>query len=240
MNANYSWSKSLGYGHFRQVFGQGGTAAPQDYYNLTESKSYMPFDIPHVFNILAAYDLPFGKGKKFLNYSNAFANGLIGGWSLGATAVYRKGTLIQAVTPGNPLGNGVLFAAQTKANRTSTPIRTGVDRTTLDPNNPSSRFFNAGAYTAAPQFTLGTAASFDSEFRNPVVFTENMSIVKRTTLWQNDKNPVVLTYRADGFNIFNRTNFGNINGTVGNANFGRPTGPQNGARLITMGLRLEF
>ena len=56
----------------------------------------------------------------------------------------------------------------------------------------------------------------------------------------HDKNPVVLTYRTDGFNIFNRTSFGGVNGTVGNANFGRPTGPQNGARLITMGLRLEF
>jgi hypothetical protein len=64
--------------------------------------------------------------------------------------------------------------------------------------------------------------------------------VKRTTLWANDKNPVVLTYRADGFNIFNRTNFGGVNGTVGNAAFGRPSAVQVGARLITMGLRLEF
>ena len=65
-------------------------------------------------------------------------------------------------------------------------------------------------------------------------------IVKRTTLWNNDSNSIVLTYRADGFNIFNRTNFGGVVGTVGNANFGRPTGPQVGARLITMGLRLDF
>jgi hypothetical protein len=33
---------------------------------------------------------------------------------------------------------------------------------------------------------------------------------------------------------------GNIVGTVGNPNFGLPTGPMTGARLITMGLRLEF
>ena len=64
--------------------------------------------------------------------------------------------------------------------------------------------------------------------------------MKRTKLWNNDKNPVELTYRADAFNMFNRTNFGGVVGTIGNANFGRPTGPQNGARLITMGLRLSF
>jgi hypothetical protein len=42
------------------------------------------------------------------------------------------------------------------------------------------------------------------------------------------------------FNLFNRTRFGGVNGTVGNANFGLPSGPQVGARAITMGLRLNF
>ena len=31
-----------------------------------------------------------------------------------------------------------------------------------------------------------------------------------------------------------------IVGTIGNPNFGRPQGPQVGARIITMGLRLDF
>jgi hypothetical protein len=239
--ANYTWSKSLGNGHFRQVFSQlGGQGSPQDYNNLPDAKSFMPFDIPHVFNILSTFDMPFGKGQKYLGSTNKITSALVSGWTISSAQVYRKGTLLQLVTPGNPLGNGVLFAPLTKANRSAVPIRTGVDRMTLDPNNPNIRFFNAAAFTAAPQYTLGTAAFYHTDFRQPVVFTENLSIVKRTTLWNNDKNPVVLTYRTDGFNIFNRTNFGGVNGTVGNVNFGRPTGPQNGARLITMGLRLEF
>lgn len=238
---NYTWSKSLGYGHFRQVFSQqGGQGSPQDYNNLADSKSFMPFDIPHVLNILSSFDLPFGKGRKYLNINNKIGSALASGWTIASAQVYRKGTLLWLNTPGNPLGNGVLFAPVTKANLTGSPIRTGVDRTTLDPNDPNSRFFNTAAFSTAPLYTLGTAAFYQNDFRQPAVFTENLSIVKRTTLWANDKNPIVLTYRADGFNIFNRTNFGGINGTVGNPNFGRPTGPQNGARLITMGLRLEF
>ena len=51
---------------------------------------------------------------------------------------------------------------------------------------------------------------------------------------------VDVLYRADAFNLFNRTNFGGINGTIGNVNFGRPSAPQVGARLITMGVRVEF
>jgi hypothetical protein len=242
MIANYTWSKNLSYGHYRQVFGQGGSpgATPQDYNNVADAKSFMNMDIPHVFNILLTYDLPFGKGKKFLSNANALTNAFVGGWTIATADVYRKGTLIALSTPNNPLGNGVLFSGITKANLGSGPIRTGIDRTTLDPNNPSTRWFNAAAFTAAPAYTLGNAAFYYNDFRQPAVFQENISIVKRTTLLPMDKNPIVLIYRADAFNAFNRTGFGGVVGTIGNANFGRPTGPQVGARIITMGLRLEF
>ncbi len=242
LQANYTWSKSLGMGHYRQVFNQIGSlgATPQDFYNLDDSKSFMNFDIPHVFNVLSVFDLPFGKGRKFLNFNNPVLSRVVSGWTIAAAQVYRKGTLIGLSTPANPLGNGVLFSPITKANIGTGPIRTGIDRTTLDPNNPNSRWFNPAAFTAAAPFTLGNAAFFHDDFRQPAVFTENLSIVKRTTLFERDSNPVLLTYRADAFNLLNRTNFGSVVGLVGNANFGRPTAPQNGPRLITMGLRLEF
>ena len=239
--ANYTWSKNLGFGHYRQVFGQvGSPGTPQDYNDPRESKSLNQMDIPHVFNILSTFDLPFGKGKKFLNVNNKAGNALASGWTISSAQVYRAGTLIQLSTPGNPLGNGVIFAPITKANLTGAPIRTSTERTSLDPNNPNSRWINPAAFVAAPQYTLGTAAFYQNDFRNPLVLSESFSVVKRTTLFNNDKNPIVLTYRADAFNLLNRTSFGGIVGTVGNANFGRPTGPQNGARIVTMGLRLEF
>jgi hypothetical protein len=239
--ANHTWSKSLGMGHYRQVFGQVGSpgATPQDYYNLQDSKSFNNFDIPHVFNVLATVDLPFGKGRKFLNTSNGVVSRLVGGWTLATANTYRKGTLIWLNTPGNPLGNGVLFAPVTKANVGTGPIRTGIDRTTLDPNDPSTRWFNPAAFTAAPAFTLGNAAFYHDDLRQPAVFTENLSIVKRTVLFEAENNPVVLLYRADAFNVFNRTNFGGVLGTIG-PDFGRPTAAQNAPRAITMGLRLEF
>ncbi len=238
--SSYTWSKSLANAHFRQIFSQQFNVGAQDAYNIQDMKSYSPFDQPHVLNIVWTYDLPFGKGKKFMGASNQIVNGLVGGWVISGAHRYVSGNLIQLVTPGNPLG-AILGSTATKANLApGAAIRTGVEATSLDPNDPNSRWFNSAPFSAAPAFTLGTAALYHDDFRQPAVFSENVGLSKRTVLWNNEKNPVVLQYRADAFNLFNRTRFGGVNGTIGNAAFGRPTGPQVGARAITMGLRLTF
>ncbi|MBI3695254.1 MAG: hypothetical protein HY238_10505 [Acidobacteria bacterium] len=69
---------------------------------------------------------------------------------------------------------------------------------------------------------------------------ENLSIMKRMKFPVHGDRTIDLVYRADAFNLFNRTSFGGIVSTIGNPNFGRPTGPQVGARLITMGVRVDF
>ncbi len=237
--AAYTWSKSLANAHWRQIFSQQGNIGAQDANNLKDMKSFNPFDQPHVLNIVWAYDMPFGKGKKFLGASNTFVNAAVSGWTISSAQRYYSGNLIQLVTPGNPLGS-TIFSTTTKANYSGAAIRTGQGYDGLDPNNPDSRWFTPGVFSAAAPFTLGSAALYQNDFRQPMIAFENVGLSKRTTLWNNEKNPVVLQYRADAFNLFNRTRFGGVNGTVGNANFGRPTAPQVGARAITMGLRLSF
>ena len=203
-------------------------------------KSFLPFDQPHVFNLLFSYDLPFGQGKRFLGKTNMISNALLSGWTVSGIARYNSGSLIQVTTPGNPLA-GTIFSTATKANvNNSVPISTGANYRDLDPNNPNVRWFNAGAFSPANPFSLGNAALYYNDFRQPMVASENIGLAKRTILFKNDRNPVELLYRADAFNLFNRTRFGGVNGVIGNAAFGRPTGPQVGARAITMGLRLSF
>jgi hypothetical protein len=239
MLASYTWSKSLSNMHFRQIFSQHFNIGAQDAYNLSDMKSFLPFDQPHVFNLIWTYDMPFGKGKRYMGTSSHLVNALVGGWTVSGAQRYYSGNLIQLSTPGNPLGP-VIFSHYTKANRNALPIRTSAGFGDLDPNNPNVRWFNAGAFSPAAPFTLGNASLFYDDFRQPMVAFENVTFQKKTTLFANDRNPVVLTYQANAFNLFNRTRFGGVNGVIGNANFGRPTGPQVGARAITMGLRVEF
>lgn len=236
--ATYVWSKSLQLNTYRQIFSQ-TNVYPQNAYNQDENKSYNFSDQPHVVNIITSWNLPFGRGKKWMSGGSQMVDWIVGGWTVSGLQQYRSSGLIQVSAP-NTLGNGVIFSRYKKANIGSGPIRTGADVTSLDPNDPSSRWFNAAAFTIPGQYQFGNSAMFYSDFRNPYVRFENISIVKRTNFRYSENRGVILTYRADMFNIFNRTAFGGTNGTIGNANFGRVTGPQVGARAITMGLRVEF
>ncbi|HWB96180.1 MAG TPA: hypothetical protein VG672_05745, partial [Bryobacteraceae bacterium] len=235
---SWVWSKSLSLMTYRQIFSQGSNVQTQDSYNLSDAKTYSYMDIPHVVNVLLAYNLPFGKGKRYFNSAGRLMDSLVGGWVVSTAAQYRSGGLIQIITPGNPLGS-TIFAPVTKANSTGNPIRTNVSTSELDPNNPNVRWFNSGdnaPFAVTPANTLGSASMYNGEFRNPWYRGENISLAKNFTIWESMR----FQYRVNAFNIFNRTDFGGINGTIGNSNFGRPTGIQIGPRAITMELRLDW
>jgi hypothetical protein len=236
MMTSYTWSKSLAKIHYRQIFTQ-FEVAPQDTYNLNAEKTYSSFDLPHVLNILNSVDLPFGRGRRWLNRGGV-VDAVLGGWTVAAAQRYVAGGLAVGTAP-NSLAN-LLFNGGKRANPTGQAIQTGVTRTDLDPNNAGIRYYNANAFALAGEFELGTGSLYFGEFRQPPVFQENLSIQKQFRLWdRGGDHGVLFTYRADMFNLFNRTNFA-VNAAIGNPNFGRATAPQNGPRIITMGLRLEF
>src|SRR5579872_1552984 len=238
MIASYVRSKTLGMLTYRQIFSQNQVYA-QDMYNLNQAKSYLPFDYPNVFNFLNSYDLPFGEGKHFLNSHNRFVNAIVGNWTLADDRQYRSGALIP-LTCTNTLGNGVLFTDARMCNENGGAILTGQSRTSLNPNNPASVYFNAPAFSVPGQYNFGTSSQYNSKFRQPPVMTDNASLLKQLMVWpKGDGTRMRLQFAAQAFNVFNRTNFA-VNGSVGSANFGRATGPQDPPRIITMGVRLYF
>ncbi|MCX6623593.1 MAG: hypothetical protein NTY38_21515, partial [Acidobacteria bacterium] len=236
--ASYVFSKSLAKMTYRQIFNQGTNVQTQDSYNLNDAKTLMYMDVPNYVNIVTSYQLPFGKGRKFLSSSNRAFNLAVGGWVLSGTGVYRSGGLIQVVSATNQLAT-TIFAPLQKATPTGSPVRSGISSGNLDPDVSTNRWFNYGAsapYVNTAAYTLGTASIYDTHFRNPWYRSENLSISKTFAIWESAR----FIYRADAFNVFNRTAFGGINGTIGNANYGRATGAQVAARVVTMGLRAEF
>src|SRR5215471_11642658 len=236
--SSYVRSKSLAQLTYRQIFSQ-TQVYPQDMYNLDQAKSYLPFDLPNVFNVLSTYDLPFGKGKRFFSGSSRLVDSVIGGWTIADTHQYRSGALFALTCP-NTLGNGVLFTDARMCNANGGALRTGQSRLSLDPNNPASLYFNSAPFSIPAQYSFGTSSQYNGNFRQPPILIDNLSLVKQLGVWPSgDGNKMRLAFNANAFNPFNRTNFA-VNGAVGNANFGRATGPQYGPRIITMGVRLFF
>ena len=120
------------------------------------------------------------------------------------------------------------------------PVLSGQDRTSLNPNSPASLWFNAAAFSVPGQYAFGTSSQYNTKFRQPPILGDNAALIKQFYIWPTgDGNRLRLQLRADAQNVFNRTNFGVI-GTVGNPNFGRASGPQQGMRYITLGARLYF
>jgi hypothetical protein len=86
-DANYTWSHSLGVAEQ-----QDWQAMFPQYTNRSLRLNYAPssFDLRHVIHVNASYDLPFGKGKQFLNHSGALDR-VVGGWTVATIYQYRSG-----------------------------------------------------------------------------------------------------------------------------------------------------
>ena len=246
LTGSYVYSKTLDQMSYRQIFTQTTNQGTQDSYNIRDAKSYMFMDIPNYVNVIMSYQLPVGRGKRFLGNANGVVNKLVSGWIFSADQQYRSGNLIQLVNPTNNLGNE-LFSTLTKLTATGSPIRTGIAATSLDPNNPSIHWFNANgctsgcssyssSFAATPAFTLGNQSIYNTLYRQPWYRNESMSLNKQVKIWES----VLVNYQINVFDPFNRTDFGGIQGNVSSSAFGRSTGAQVGPRNITMGLRLEF
>jgi hypothetical protein len=150
------------------------------------------FDVRNAFKGYVLYQLPFGRGKQFLN-SNSLVDAVIGGWQISDTLVIQSG---QPFTP---------------VMQTDTSYSLATSNFALYPNvigNPSltnrgiHQWFNEAAY--APP----AAGTFGNEHRNqltgPGLVTTNLSLSKTFAIWESVK----LQVRGDAQNLFNHPSFG--------------------------------
>jgi hypothetical protein len=246
---NYTWSKALTNGSGSQTSGDTTNRNPKTTFInnprvLELEKSLQYTDYPHIFNVVAVLDLPFGRGQRFLN-GNAFLDRVFGGWSVSFTGNYTSGALILLNAPMTyPQWGGFLYGRK-KVNLTGRPIRTGVDRQDLDPRNLSTRWLTTDFFSIPGTYELGNSSTYLTELRDPNNYNDNMGFIKRTRI----RETVNLEIRAEFFNIFNRTNFG-IGGTPPRPNvldtnpttgrFGVVNGPRTGARSGQIAMKLNF
>jgi|KBSMisStaDraftv2_1062788.scaffolds.fasta_scaffold12237_2 hypothetical protein len=166
------------------------------------------FDIRNVFHLSGGYELPFGKGKKFMTGAGGVTDRVVGGWSVQWIATLQDGQPIRLACVKNSvqsLGCGALFTGQ--------PLKLGLH---TDSNGVLSWFGNPAAFTDPTPCTAQGSCTFANlggvtQVPGPGFHRFDFSIFKDFPFNETRK----LQFRTEIFNVFNHPNF-NAPGFGGN------------------------
>lgn len=165
-------------------------------------------DQTHMVSIAGTYELPFGKGRPFLN-KGGITNVVLGGWQISPILSYATGTPLQVTVAGDPLGSGA-------SNRPN--IVPGVPLQFSYQNvYKGLPVLNAAAFKDPGPWAIGDEKRYVSGMRNPFMFNENIAVAKYFPIGEHVKLKLEIEY----FNALNRVLFGTPDTNLNDANFGR-------------------
>jgi hypothetical protein len=231
-----------------------------NYYAIDPRLAYGPMNINrnHAWVTNLLYELPFGKGKKYMSDANTLMDYVVGGWRLTSITDWSGGL------PWTPSYNECSKDEDVsicRPNRASGSFKVG-RQTVKDPVTGAS-YINwfipvaplttngatGGVFARPAAGTLGNIG-YDS-FRGPHLFTSNLSLAKDFRITERYR----AEFRMDANNIFNHPVLG-FNYTQGNtcidclvtnpalspSDAGRITNIENNTsmRLLTFALRFSF
>ena len=117
----YTWAKNLtdtGGPNPNSIGGETGNGRIMDSLNRAENRGNDYATRRHRFIGTAVYELPFGKGRAFLNHAHPFVNGMLGGWRISTILLLQTGPYM---TPffngGDPSGTGSGFYRSQRPDR---------------------------------------------------------------------------------------------------------------------------
>jgi carboxypeptidase family protein/TonB-dependent receptor-like protein len=178
---------------------------------------------PHIFSVSYVYELPF-----FSASDQAALRLLLGGWQASGITTITSGQPIPRVladTGSEIRGNRPNLVGDPQAGLAGTTDASGLPY-----------FFDPNAFAIAPDGTYGNAPR--SFARGPGQNQTNLSLAKN--FYFNSAQERYLQFRAEGFNIFNQTQFTGVGATLATTStLGRPTSTRL-PREFQLALKLYF
>lgn len=222
--SGYTWSKSIDNASAIRSH-NGDTLFPQNSYNLAAEKALSSFHVGHRMVNSMLYQLPFGKGKRWLDYGG-IVNAVLGGWEFGTLFNVQTGFPV-TVSSGIDRSNtgGGFDRPDTVAGQVA-----NLDRGVRN----ADRWFNTNA------FVLNQPGTFGNTGRNtviaPGIVQWDASLLKMIRFTESKG----LQFRFEAFNAANHANLGSPDTSRNSANFGRITGTRLNMRELQFGLKLLF
>ena len=227
MNVAYTWSKAFGI-CCDTLSDNPPQVQALDYFSLNEAR--LPQDRPHNFQASFVAELPFGRGKPWLN-EGGVAGALLGGWQVNGLVSLYSGAPFTITSSGTSLDlpGSTQFADQVKD---EVEIPGGI--------GPGQPWFDTTAFRAVTERRFGTAGV--NSMRGPGFANFDMSVFREFGLGGGR----AVQFRMEIFNLTNTPHFANPQNSVNASNFGIISGTANSGRegiderLFRLGLRLRF
>jgi hypothetical protein len=225
---SYTFSKMLD-----NVFGQGnyyasGVGGALNTYDLASEYGLSSFDSPHRFNISGSYELPFGKGKPFLN-DGGLLDRVVGGWQINAIGIYQSGFPIAVVQSTN---NTLAYSRLQRPNL----VAGAAIATSGDLASRIDGYLNPAAFATAAAGTFGNAPRTLGVRGPSPQKTWDIGLLKDVAIFESLKGQ----FRVEAINAFNTPIFRLTNTTFGSSTFGKITSQANFARVIQLSVRLMW
>jgi hypothetical protein len=188
----------------------------------------------HRFQTTFLYELPFGKGKPFLNGGNPIIDRVVGGWQLGGVLLFQTGPFMSVYMNGDPSGTG--FNQLVGSGRADT-----VPGVNPYLNQNLTHWINPGAFTV-PNDNIGRFGdASNGDIVGPGTNAVSMSLIKTVNFTER----VRLQVGAEVANLFNHPNYAAPSNLIfGTAGFSQITSLQTvegaGPRSIQLTGRFNF
>jgi len=253
MDLNYTWSRQRGDTYTSQQEYNAYYTPVQDFGNISAAaNSLTGYDLTHVVKGYVTYQLPFGRGQKWLSNSGGFVNGLVGGWQVSGLVSYYSGQPIHIGInePFYPIW-GTFYPDFNPTGAFGPFSPSGFSG--VQAGTPGSNYYYpyfAKSVATAPVsvdgsvVNLGSAGAYDSALRCPGQANENASLLKYLSFGADGRYQ--LSMRVEFYNLFNRHYYSILGcgGTpptnVGDANFAAVTGVNSSPRTGQFGVRFTF
>lgn len=228
ITTSFTWGKGLSY----QTDDDGGVLF---YVNFQRNYARTDFDRTYTYVQSFVYQLPWGKGQRWMN--SGVAASVLGNWQLSGTISVYSGTPL-TFTVGGANGDGGTL--KTPGN-TQTPNQIAPIQILYG--------INANPWLTTSSFAEPTGAVFGSLGRNvingPGLFDMNLSLFKDFAIKERWK----FQLRCDTFNFTNTPEFGNPGTDITSSTFGHVTGTlgsgtgvngTGGGRAVQLAATLSF
>ncbi len=221
----FTWSKAIDNapGHLENYDGDNSRI---NYYNQKIERGLSGYNQPINDTLSVLYDIPVGHGRRFEVGSKAL-NYVVGGWSA---------NMINTITSGLPIDVGYSASTQQQVSDlvSERPNLVSGQPLYLSTGNPIN-YLNPAAYSV-PLYTQPFGNTPRNNVKTPYVYETDFSLHKNFEIAESR----FVQFRAEAFNLLNKTNFATVSGTNSNSSgFGvfNATFP---ARQIQLALKVVF